>query len=89
MEVLVELFLTFMIDGTAIFSNSRKTPKSLRILTLSFIIVLMFMLLYLSYYSRSSRIGMWAFLILGSAIALFLTNLLSEYRKMKAEGRNE
>lgn len=89
MEILVELFLTYLIDGTEVYSSSRKTPKSLRVLILSFIVVFMFLLFYLAYYSRGSKIGMWTFLILGSAIALFLYNLLAEYRKMKAEGTNE
>lgn len=89
MEILVELFLTYLIDGTEVFSSSRKTPKSLRVLTLSFVVVFMFLLFYLAYYSRGNKIGMWTFLILGSAVALFLYNLLSEYRKMKAEGKNE
>ncbi len=89
MEILVELFLYFMIDGTEIYSESRKTPKSLRIFTLSFIIALMFMFFYLSYYSRSNTIGMWTFIILGSVIALFLYNLLTEYRKIKSGGQNE
>lgn len=86
MEILVELFLYFMIDGTEVYSHAKKTPKSMRVLALSFIIVFMFMMFYLAYYSRSNTIGMYAFILIGSVTALFLSNLLSEYKKMKSPG---
>ena len=83
MDILVGLFLEFLIEGTAEIAKSKKTPKFLRLFALALIIGTMLLLFLLSFTARADKTMMWTFVVFGSLIAFFLLNLLHEFIKLK------
>ena len=83
MEILLDIFLDFLIEGTAEIAKSKKAPKSLRIFILTVIVGTMFLLFLLSYLSREDETMMWSFIVFGSFIALFLLTLFYKFMKAK------
>lgn len=82
MEILVNIFLEVLIEGTAEVAKSRKAPKLLRKFALSLIISTMLLLYGLAVFAREDRQMMWTFIFFGSLIAYFLMVLLQEYLRM-------
>lgn len=83
MDILIELFLEFLIEGTAKTAESKKTPKLTRLLALALIMGMMLFLFFMAYINRTEKEMMWTFIVFGSLIAFFLLNLLYDYVKMK------
>jgi len=83
MDLLVGLFLEFLIEGTAAIAKSKKAPKLLKLFALTLIIGTMLLLFVLSYYARADKVLMWTFIILGSLLAFFLLSLHQEFLKLK------
>ena len=83
MEILLDIFLDFLIEGTAEIAKSKKAPKSLRIFILTVIVGTMFLLFFLSYLAREDETMMWSFFVFGSFIALFLLTLFYKFMKSK------
>ena len=83
MEILLDIFLDFLIEGTAEIAKSKKAPKSLRIFILTVIVGTMFLLFLLSYLSREDETMMSTFFVIGSLIAVFLLFLFYKFMKAK------
>lgn len=83
MEILLDIFLDFLIEGTAEISKSKKAPKSLRVFSLTVIVCTMLLLFILSYLAREDETMMWSFIVFGSFIAIFLLTLFYKYMKLK------
>jgi len=83
MEILLDIFLDFLIEGTAEIMKSKKAPKSLRIFVLTVIVGTMFILFFLSYLSREDETIMSTFFVIGSLIAVFLLFLFYKFMKAK------
>ena len=83
MDILVNIFLEVLIEGTAEAAKSRKTPKLLRKFALSLIISTMLLLYGLAIFMRDDKRMMWTFIFFGSIIAYFLLVLLQEYLQLK------
>lgn len=83
MDILVELFLEFLVEGTSKAAESKKTPKLTRLFALVLIIGTMLLLFFMAYINRTEKEMMGTFIVFGSLIAFFLLNLLYDYVKLK------
>ena len=83
MEALLDFFVHVLAETTIGIFQSNKSSKALRLFVVVLMIIVMTISFVLAYFYRGNIISMWALLLFGMIIAIFLVRLCVEVIKIK------